>query len=283
MADMDQGAPPGGIISAPDLRPLGFGELLDRTFSYYRKRFWTFVGIMAVPQVFFIVPLLMIGLLPIIVTSGEASIVLIGVGFLGSFVVYLLAYTLAFGATTFAISEIHLGRAIAIGSAYQRARRELGRLLELFALGFVYMFGCAITIILLPVAALMPLWYVFSVPVLLLENSGARQALKRSRRMTADQRGRIFLVWLLTAIVTWVLWTVIQGPLFAVSFVLLLKHIKPPYWLGLLSQIAGGIAGAFAGPLFLIAVVLLYYDVRVRKEGYDLQLMLEALPNPDYS
>ena len=34
-----------------ELRPLSFGELLDRTFSYYRSHFWVFVGIMAIPQI----------------------------------------------------------------------------------------------------------------------------------------------------------------------------------------------------------------------------------------
>ena len=34
----------------PDLRALSFGELLDRTFTYFRRHFWLFVTIMAVPQ-----------------------------------------------------------------------------------------------------------------------------------------------------------------------------------------------------------------------------------------
>ncbi|HEV2350884.1 MAG TPA: hypothetical protein VG028_13675 [Terriglobia bacterium] len=34
-----------------ELRPLSIGELLDRTFSYYRRNFWLFVGIVAAPQV----------------------------------------------------------------------------------------------------------------------------------------------------------------------------------------------------------------------------------------
>ena len=33
-----------------DLRPLTLGELLDRSFSLYRRHFWLFVGIMALPS-----------------------------------------------------------------------------------------------------------------------------------------------------------------------------------------------------------------------------------------
>ena len=32
-----------------DLRPLTTGEVLDRTFSVYRSRFWLFAGIAAIP------------------------------------------------------------------------------------------------------------------------------------------------------------------------------------------------------------------------------------------
>ena len=35
-----------------ELRPLSLGELLDRTFTLYRRHFWLFVGIMAVPSSF---------------------------------------------------------------------------------------------------------------------------------------------------------------------------------------------------------------------------------------
>src|SRR5260370_38442849 len=37
-------------MSALDLRPLSIGELLDRTFSLYRRNFLLFIGISAIPQ-----------------------------------------------------------------------------------------------------------------------------------------------------------------------------------------------------------------------------------------
>jgi hypothetical protein len=41
--------------------------------------------------------------------------------------------------------------------------------------------------------------------------------------------------------------------------------------------VAGFIAGTLAGPIATIAIALLYYDERVRKEAFDLQLMMEAV------
>ena len=37
-------------MDLPQLQPLSFGELLDRVFTYYRRNFRLFVGIMAIPQ-----------------------------------------------------------------------------------------------------------------------------------------------------------------------------------------------------------------------------------------
>lgn len=44
--------------------------------------------------------------------------------------------------------------------------------------------------------------------------------------------------------------------------------------------VAGFIAGVLTGPLATIAMSLVYYDERVRKEAFDLQLMMAALDGP---
>ena len=41
--------------------------------------------------------------------------------------------------------------------------------------------------------------------------------------------------------------------------------------------IAGFLGETLAGPIITIALVLVYYDQRVRKEAFDLQLMMEAV------
>ncbi|PYV11776.1 MAG: hypothetical protein DMG23_03280, partial [Acidobacteria bacterium] len=109
------------------------------------------------------------------------------------------------------------------------------------------------------------------------ENITAREALKRSRVLTKGQFGRIFLAGILTLIISWVIAFVIQGPFSVAATLMVVNKVQPPAWLNLVSMIAGGLSGAFAGPLYAIALALIYYDVRVRKEGYDLQLMVEAL------
>ena len=47
--------------------------------------------------------------------------------------------------------------------------------------------------------------------------------------------------------------------------------------MNLLGTIAGSVGGAFTAPLMIVAFAVLYYDLRVRNEGLDLQLMLAGL------
>jgi len=43
------------------------------------------------------------------------------------------------------------------------------------------------------------------------------------------------------------------------------------------SQVASGIAAVFVGPITYIGVTLLYYDARIRKEGFDIEMLASSL------
>jgi len=44
--------------------------------------------------------------------------------------------------------------------------------------------------------------------------------------------------------------------------------------------VLGGTASMFSGPIMIIGLALMYYDLRIRKEALDLQIMLESLDAP---
>lgn len=110
-----------------DLRPLSLGEMLDRTFSLYRRNFVLFVGITALPNLL----ILALGLAeammlktPVANTAHVAGRVqatpssgLMALGVVGIFIaviVYVVAYLFAQGGTVYAVSEIYLGRTTSI-------------------------------------------------------------------------------------------------------------------------------------------------------------------------
>ena len=113
-----------------DLRPLSLGELLDRTFTYYREHFWTFVGIMAPAEILIVAAGLVLqafGIQPLLSQQARPMAPTQQIAAFGSFfaaislyaVVSLFAHSIALGATSVAVSKIHLGNRITIAEAYR--------------------------------------------------------------------------------------------------------------------------------------------------------------------
>jgi hypothetical protein len=94
--------------------------------------------------------------------------------------------------------------------------------------------------------------------------------------LTRGSLGRVFALLAFTLIITYAVLLVFQGPFL---FVGVLAGPEAPafFWSNLLGTISGSIGGAFTAPLMIVAFAVLYYDLRVRKEGLDVELMLASL------
>jgi hypothetical protein len=116
-----------------------------------------------------------------------------------------------------------------------------------------------------------------SVTACLAEKLSAREALKRSRFLTQQARLRIFLILLLMGIIALALNYALTAPSLAYSLMHDGKLTIP--W-AIWEYLGGFAASVLAGPISTIAIILVYYDQRVRKEAFDLQFMMESLNNP---
>ncbi len=274
-------------MSSADLRPLGLGELLDRTFTLYRNHFWLFVGIMAVPQLL----VFAIGLVGVAIGSivpppvrrgsldsvaGPGVAVIVGgvlFGLLLAFA-FLAVYVLAQAATVSAVSEIYLGRTTSVRQAYARVRRKVWRLIGVLLLISLMVGAGAIFLIVPGILALLATS--LAVPALVLEDCSPTAAIGRSMDLTKGQWGRIFLIFALFILLSWVALLILEFP-FSIAQAILLKQGEQSSVLAALSQLGNSMASVLVGPLGTIAFALVYYDVRVRKEAFDLQVMMAAL------
>jgi len=124
-----------------------------------------------------------------------------------------------------------------------------------------------------------------AIPVTVLEGGGLRASMRRSKALTYDRRGRIFVIYLLIVALTWVVKIVCQTPFY---IILGLRTSRSPWLLNQTARLiqVGGtfLSASLIGALLTIAMTLIYYDERVRREGLDLQLMMSAaesaLQNP---
>ena len=51
-------------------------------------------------------------------------------------------------------------------------------------------------------------------------------------------------------------------------------------WLQIVTAIAGGLGGVITGPLLAITMALIYYDLRIRKEGFDIEAAMIQTQTP---
>jgi hypothetical protein len=258
-----------------DLRPLSLGEILDRTFSLYRRNFLLFVGITALPQVFVLALHLGQVFLTMGATGGkqvQPGMAAFGaIGALLGIIVYFLAYLYAQGGTVYAISDLYLGRPTSIGAALRRMRGEAGTLFGVLLLNGLAIFAGLILLIIPGIYLGCRL--MTCVPAALLENLGPRDSLSRSYNLTKDFAGRSFVIYILY-------FALLYGAFLLFSFPFLMGIAltgKDPammvMWMSL-SQVGSSIATILVTPILTIATTVFYYDLRVRKEAFDLQMMM---------
>ena len=167
--------------------------------------------------------------------------------------------TVVFGALTLAAADAYHGRAPDAAAALREAfRRTLPLVLVSVALWAFIALGLVLLVI--------PGLYVLSrnglAPMtVMLERSGPRDAFLRSRYLTHGARRKVLAVYALTYV-----------PLLAIGFTLmgaLTAWLGAGGWVEILSSLAGSLIG----PVIAVALVVLYYDRRIGREGYDLELL----------
>ncbi|MGA2351614.1 MAG: hypothetical protein ABSF70_14355 [Terracidiphilus sp.] len=125
-------------------------------------------------------------------------------------------------------------------------------------------------------------------PACVAEQIGAWSSVKRSSLLSTGTKGRIFLLYLLGMALGWILSIGITIPL-TIILALLPGMNNPQHaqtmGMAMLFVIYGAtfLVQAFIQPVYGIALVLFYYDQRIRIEGFDIEwMMLKAglTPSP---
>ena len=121
-----------------------------------------------------------------------------------------------------------------------------------------------------------------SIPAAMLEDLGAVRALERSAYLTKGHVLQIFVIFLLVVVATYVAILVLQMPLLILMMASVTAHRTPSFGLQVLQQLAAFVSQVLVGPIGTIAFSLMYYNLRVRKEAFDIQhLMASMSANPE--
>jgi hypothetical protein len=300
------------------LRPMSTAQVLDRTFHIYRNRFPLLAGIgILLPVLLLVVRLAFVPLgYPPRGPALRDSFLFwtIFLEYWASWMLlYVIGHAITAAATVYAVSRLHLGEHVTIAEAYRKALPRFWTLLRIalniylrvvgsllvtvgavllgaFGLDFLFRFlsissnnvqiwGGAISVGLVFLAGVLWMLYLYAkyclaIPASIIEGLPARPALRRSRFLARQSLRRITLIYLLMMVLglglSTVLW--LPGQFYSIYF----RHSL--IMAILLRSLGSFIAGALAGPIATIAIALVYYDQRVRKEAFDLQFMMESMP-----
>lgn len=257
------------------LRPLSTGELLDRTFSLYRSHFALFVGIFALPYLV-VLAYQCVGLVFQSESSQLSNVLMSAVWSLGTLFLILVVSAASQAATVVAVSNLHLDRPASVMDSFSAVK---GEILGVVGLSIIVSLaaGIACLAFLIPGVLLFIMWSL-AVPAKVLEQKGVFDSMSRSMELTKGSRGRIFVIGLLVVVLAIAVSWLLQWPvLIAAGFSLKggVQHITMGWRVGLL--LVEFLSRSLVGALSTIALSLVYYDQRVRREAFDLQLMMSTI------
>ncbi len=295
------------------LRPLRVTELLDTVFSLYRRNFWLFVAIVAIVQVPYqvlddLLSLTLPHTVPVAtvghpLTSAQTKVSLhdvtleLLVAAILLILVVALVVPLQTASFTKAVSDRFLDRQTTAAECYRFAVRRwaalvvlgliylglaVGALMVLFILVVLLLLllggagaalGVLLGLALLVVGFLVYVRLLVASPALVLEGASPWEAIRRSWSLTQGHAGRAFGV-LVSLFLVEILITILLGVVVGV----------PAGLVGITS--GAGIAirdvgtlviGVLVAPILAAGITLLYFDLRVRKEAFDLELLTQQM------
>lgn len=293
---------------APQLKQLGVGEIVDRVFALYRARPLLFLALAAVPYLLLVLVITALGVVfagtliglaaiatdvagggapdPASLAGGLAALAVFGLVVLVAAVVILSAQS---AALVDAMGSLYIGRTTTFGQAFRNGLRASPRVIFAGFLVFIVLiaFWAALIIaavvaqqtlvaIVAAIAALVGSVYIVAstlvMPVVAtLEGAGPVRSLQRSWKLSDGNRWRIIGIELLLFILN-----VVISALLSAIFVSSL--IQDATARTVVQQIASVVTNVAWAPVQWGTFAILYYDLRVRHEAFDLQLAAEALP-----
>ncbi|MGD2215348.1 MAG: hypothetical protein PVJ64_01275 [Gemmatimonadales bacterium] len=239
-----------------EFRPLAFGEILDGSIGIYRRIFGTLISIAIVCQG---IP----SLLNIYVELAGGVVFNLGLWAV-SFILGIIGYLLAAGATLRAISERYLGREPTLGSALAYAVKKAWRLF-VAGLGKYLLIGLASIFLFIPGIIVACGYSVVAQVAVLEELRAPTDALSRSWFLTKGYKWRAFGFYVLIYLLMYI-------PFFAAGMIAAMNpdlFARPGALLALM--VASQLIWLLIYPLFTCVFTLFYYDLRVRKEAFDLE------------
>jgi hypothetical protein len=278
--------------------PMSVGRIFDRAFAIYRNNFLRFVTIVAIIEV----PLTLLSIATSSwtetkaarhqtffermratqentrsgagrdTTDDETPSLLGLVGKVCTTLLTLVGVMLCQAALIKSVSETYLGHEITVGQAYRFALpKALTLIAATICVGLVT--GLGLILLIIP-GVIFSLWFFLTAPAIVVENRSAGNGMSRSRALVAGNLGKVLSVGLLSILISVII---------SILFLLLGRMVRTmlpadsAMLRSFLDYFDATVSRILTMPIGATASILLYYDLRIRKEGFDLQMLAQSM------
>jgi hypothetical protein len=259
----------------PELRPRGIGEMLDAAISLYRARFRRvfLTSLLVVVPIEALIVLLLISAEPTTRVSVDQSGTFqvttqsqnaqLGAGF-GAILLFIVGSLTVAALVARSLADAYVG----IDAQPEPERRRPLTVIGLLVI-LTVLIGIGLVVCLIPGLLLFTAWSV-AIPALILEGGSAFHALKRSQRLVSSRylatMGLVATAWLLSSMLNYAI---------SLGANLLVLHGTSRTSALLAQGTASAIVLSVTEPVLAAALVACYFDLRIRSEAFDVQLMLQ--------
>lgn len=244
-------------MSDANLRVRSVSEIVDAAFALYRRHGMQYITLAALASA----PALILNL---ILSGGAPPTTAAGLTkLLPGTIIGMISFALVSAAIIRMGSDAYLGSEPNVAATIREVLPRVPALILATVITTIMVFVAALFLVL-------PMFYVVTlifatIPLIILEQKGAFAAISRSMTLSAGIKWHILGT---------------LGLVFGIYFVLSLA-------IPLLSALLGGgpvvqmlmqtLFGVVAAPILYLVVMVLYYDARIRAEGFDVEHMAQSL------
>ncbi len=268
-------------LATTPLKPMGFGEILDTTFSIFRKHFTLFLGLV----VFSIFGELAVYLLTDFSDSFFLRYFPLGIGI----VIFVVTFSIiGIGGIVIGTGATYLSEEITIRSVLETTLQRFWQLLGSTFLWWLVVVGLTVTMIGIPFAIYFAVRWGLFLGAVMFEQPKVSHALRRSSELVKgtwwQMFGMLLAIFLFGELVHMILEISIGFILILTNLVGEIGFIDIIEW-GLLSEpfenstpffytiliVIHLCVFAISYPIWIIGITLLYFNQRIRKEGFDIE------------
>ena len=296
------------------LAPKSLEGILKETFSIYKSNFLRLIAIVAIVQVPIAILAVVANLLmPLYGELGtEAMSPFMYFFWIPIYLALFAVSILMGGAVIHAVSEQYFNQPVNIGRAYSFAWRRMGDMFWAVVLVYLAMSGIflaailisviisaaiggtyswliafaiagTLTFVVAPAAVYLGITWTFILPTALLEGCGPASALSHSAALVKQNWWRVLGIMLLLLTIVSIIGMIFYAPAmigittWAITGAMTGAETGLPTGIMIWAMVGNAIGSIISVPIGMIGITLLYFDLRVRKQGYSLDALADEL------